>query len=139
MNDKTNENNPMFTRRETINDNRDGGTTWLWISDTDYIEVTVRELIENVAENNPTDLRAVLHAELDTLIDKLEQEDPPDGILDLAIRGTWCPEDEVDVSHFRVVNVVLVQTVDDEWIVEEYATKTDEENRFVSFQPGVKS
>ena len=36
-------------------DNRDAGTTWLWISETEYVEVNLQELSQNAAENNPTD------------------------------------------------------------------------------------
>ncbi|MEE8599428.1 MAG: hypothetical protein V3S69_08010 [Dehalococcoidales bacterium] len=35
----------------TETDNRDSGTTWLWISWEDYIEVNPVELINNVIEN----------------------------------------------------------------------------------------
>lgn len=34
-------------------DNRDDRTTWLWISDTEYVEVDIPDLLENSLENNP--------------------------------------------------------------------------------------
>lgn len=36
-------------------DNRDSNTTWLWISDTEYVEVIISDLVENAKENNPED------------------------------------------------------------------------------------
>ena len=32
-------------------DNRDSNITWLWISDHEYVEVNIAELVDNAKEN----------------------------------------------------------------------------------------
>ena len=45
----------VITVERTIRslDNRDGNITWLWISDREYVEVDIAELVDNAKENNP--------------------------------------------------------------------------------------
>ncbi len=41
----------LFTEVPYTVDNRDADTSWLWINDTDYLEVQITDLQRNAAEN----------------------------------------------------------------------------------------
>ena len=65
---------------------------------------------------NYTTLRVALHDELDNLIDKCREQDPDEGIIDLAL--SFLHVDGLDESTTLNANSELVDLADGSWEVE---------------------
>ena len=79
---------------------------------------------------NYVELRAVLHNQLDELIEACQKQDPADGIVDLKL-SILSVDPETEVSTTLDSNVELVEMADESWEVEAFSvwTTTHETHR----------
>ena len=58
----------------TCTDNRDQGTTWLWINESEYVEVNPVDLMGNMIENCYNEDVLFLFEQFHRYLDKIDEE-----------------------------------------------------------------